>query len=76
MSVGSTGWSAYAWPVVKTGLMVALFMGLLVGPSADYTWPAAWFVLCSATLCVLLPCFVYIKVRLVSARRLTRPLHS
>lgn len=62
MSVGSTSWLAYAWTVVKTGFMVAFFMAVLVGPSADYTWPAAWFVLFSATVFVLLPCFLYIKV--------------
>lgn len=56
-----TNWLWHVWTVMKTGAVLALFLATLVVPSADYTWPAAWFVLFAASMLVLLPCFLYIR---------------
>jgi protein-S-isoprenylcysteine O-methyltransferase Ste14 len=47
--------------VTKLYTVSALFMLLLLAPSGDWTWPAAWFLFVAPLVLVSVPCLLYLR---------------
>lgn len=54
-------WSATVGVAAKVAFYSASFMLLLLAPSRDWTWPAAWALFCAPIVLVFIPCLLYLR---------------